>query len=44
MGKAGATVAELMDLGRHSPKSASIVLGYVEPEHIGARRMRALGL
>ena len=44
MGKAGASVAELMDLGRHSPKSASIVLGYVEPEHIGARRMRALGL
>jgi hypothetical protein len=36
MGKAGASLAELMDLGRHSEKSASIVLGYVEPEHAGA--------
>lgn len=44
MGKAGATVPELMDLGRHSPKSASVVLGYVDPEHVGARKMRKLGL
>jgi len=27
MGKGGATLAELIDLGRHSQKSSSIVLG-----------------
>ena len=27
IGKVGASVAELRDLGRHSPKSASMVLG-----------------
>ena len=44
MGKAGATLAELIDLGRHSQKSSSIVLGYVEPGHAGAKRMRKLGM
>jgi hypothetical protein len=44
MGKAGATLAELIDVGRHSQKSSSIVLGYIEPGHVGARAMRKLGL
>jgi hypothetical protein len=44
MGMAGASLADLMELGRHSQKSASIVLGYVEPEHVGAKAMRKLGL
>jgi hypothetical protein len=44
LGKDGATLAELLDLGRHSPKSASVVLGYVEPEHAGAKRMKQLGI
>jgi hypothetical protein len=44
MGKGGATLAELIDLGRHSQKSSSIVLGYIEPGHAGAKAMRKLGL
>ena len=40
MGKVGATLAELIDLGRHSQKSSSIVLGYSEPGHAGAKAMR----
>lgn len=44
LGKDGATLAELLDLGRHSPKSASVVLGYVEPDHAGPKRMRKLGI
>jgi hypothetical protein len=39
MGKGGATLAELIDLGRHSPKSSSIVLGYIEPGHACATAM-----
>jgi len=39
----GATPAELIDLGRHSQKSSSIVLGYVEPRR-AQRPMRKLGL
>jgi hypothetical protein len=44
MGKGGATLAELIDLGRHSQKSSSIVIGYIEPGHAGAKAMRKLGL
>jgi len=44
MAKGGATLAELIDLGRHSQKSSSIVLGYIEPGHAGAKAMRKLGL
>jgi hypothetical protein len=44
MGKGGATLAELIDLGRHSQRSSSIVLGYIEPGHAGAKAMRKLGL
>src|SRR5262249_4286417 len=44
MGKGGATLAELIDLGRHSQKSSSIVLGYIEPGHAGAKAMRKLGI
>ena len=44
MGKGGATLAELINLGRHSQKSSSIVLGYIEPGHAGAKAMRKLGL
>jgi hypothetical protein len=36
MGKGVASLAELIDLGRHSQKSSSIVLGYIEPGHAGA--------
>jgi hypothetical protein len=39
-----ATLAELIDLGRHSQKSSSIVLGYFEPANAGAKAMRKLGL
>ena len=42
LGHANASLAELMDRGRHI--SARIVLGYVEPTHAGARAMRKLGL
>jgi len=38
------TLAELIDLGRHSQKSSSIVLGYIEPGHAGAKAMRKLGI
>jgi len=38
MGKSGAT------LGRHSQKSSSIVVGYIEPGHAGAKAMQKLGL
>ena len=31
-------------LGRHSQKSSSIMLGYIEPGHAGAKAMRKLGL
>jgi len=34
----------LIDLGRHSQKSSSIVLAYIEPGHAGAKAMRKLGL
>jgi hypothetical protein len=44
MGRGGATLAELIDLGRHSQKSSSIVLGYIEPGHAGAKAMPKLGL
>ena len=44
MGKGGATLAELIGLCRHSQKSSSIVLGYIEPGHAGAKAMRKLGL
>jgi hypothetical protein len=44
MGKGGATLAELIELGRHSQKSSAIVLGYVEPGHAGAKRMLKPGL
>jgi hypothetical protein len=44
MGRGGATLAELIDLGRHSQKSSSIVLEYVEPGHVGAKAMRKLGM
>lgn len=44
LGKDRATLAELMDLGQHSSKSASVVLGYVEPDHVGPKRMRKLGI
>jgi hypothetical protein len=43
-GQGGATLADLIDLGRHSQKSSSIVLGYIEPGHVGAKAMRKLGL
>jgi len=39
MRKGGATLAELIDLCRHSQKSSSIVLGYIEPGHAGAKAM-----
>jgi hypothetical protein len=35
-------LAELIDLGRHSQKSSSIVLSYIEPGHAGAKAMRKL--
>lgn len=38
MGKAGATLAKLIKLGRHSQKSSSIVLGLVEAGHADANR------
>jgi hypothetical protein len=44
MGQGGASLAELIDLGRHSQKSSSVVLGYIEPGHAGAKAMRKLGL
>lgn len=44
MAEAGASMAELMELSRHSPHSTAIVMGYVKQDQAGARAMRKMGL
>lgn len=44
LGNAGATMAELMELSRHSPNSAGIVMGYVKRDNSGARAMKKVGM
>jgi hypothetical protein len=44
LGNAGASMTELMELSRHSEKSAAIVMGYIRREAQGAEAMSKAGL
>jgi len=44
LARAGATLTEMMELSRHSKKSAGVVLEYIEEQNEGARAISKLGM
>ena len=44
LGNAGASLTKIMELSRHSEKSAAIVMGYINREAQGAEAIAKAGL